>query len=83
MMRTRCPTCGSVVRVHTAGEGTSSYEPLSEELNKAYPEELFTPLSDGEMETIRTALQGSGVRAASDRLHASWARHWGSLLARD
>lgn len=23
----RCPTCGSLVTVHTSGEGTSSYEP--------------------------------------------------------
>lgn len=23
-----CPTCGSVVRLHTADEGTSSFEPI-------------------------------------------------------
>lgn len=80
MQREHCPTCGSPVSVYSADEGTSSYRPLSVELNEAYPASLFSPLSKGEMETIKAALLGCGVRAASDRLHASWARHWAGLL---
>ena len=79
-MSDHCPTCGSVVRVHTGDEGTSSYEPLTDELKHYYPAHIFTPLSKGEMETIKATLLGCGVRNASDRLHAAWARHWAGLL---
>ncbi len=40
-----------------------------------YPEDIFTPLADCEAELIQEALLTCGVRHASDRLHASWARH--------
>lgn len=80
MQREPCPTCGSAVQVRTLDGGTSYYIPLSEQLNKTYPADLFTPLSRGEMETIKTTLLGCGVRNASDRLHAAWARHWAELL---
>ena len=29
-MPDRCPLCGSLVQVYTAGEGTCSYEPVAE-----------------------------------------------------
>lgn len=80
MQHEHCPTCGSPVAVHHEDEGTSSYRPLSEQLSEAYPVRVFTPLSRGEMETIKASLLGCGVRAASDRLHAAWARHWAGLL---
>src|SRR6266403_1157638 len=46
-----------------------------EALATPYPEDIFTPLADCEAELIQEALLTSGVRHASDRLHASWARH--------
>jgi hypothetical protein len=76
----RCPTCGSPVRLHVTDEGTGSYEPLVESLARFYTTDLFSPLSNGEMETVKAALLGCGVRNASDRLHAQWARHFAGLL---
>jgi hypothetical protein len=40
-----------------------------------YPTKVFTPLTREELLTCVAALQASGVPHASDRLHASWARH--------
>jgi len=40
-----------------------------------YPEDVFTPLSDAELGRCVAALRNCGVPAASDRLHAGWARH--------
>lgn len=37
----------------------------------AYPETVFTPMEDGELDKI-TAVVGSN---AMSRMHASWARH--------
>jgi hypothetical protein len=48
-------------------------------LAEPYPEEIFTPLSDDELSAAVDAVTLK-VRAGSDRLHASWARHWSKLL---
>lgn len=40
-----------------------------------YPADIFTELTPEEVKICVAALQASGVRNASDRLHASWARH--------
>jgi hypothetical protein len=40
----------------------------------AYPVEVFTPLTDKEVEAAVVAANGA-VRHGSVRLHASWARH--------
>lgn len=40
-----------------------------------YPADVFSELSDDEMKVIQEWLQKCPVRHASDRLHASWARH--------
>lgn len=56
---------------------------LEHELNAAcealtfdrhYPEDVFTPLSDGERTVAINALCDA-VQSGSDRLHAEWARH--------
>lgn len=44
-------------------------------LNDPYPPDIFTPLDANEMVLIQGALRTCRVRNASDRLHASWARH--------
>jgi|SRR5215472_5632224 len=49
---------------------------LLADIARPYPEDIFTPLTDNELERCVNALTiSSGVRAASDRLHASWARY--------
>lgn len=40
-----------------------------------YPPDVFTPLTPDEVRTCVEALTACSVRNASDRLHASWARH--------
>lgn len=40
-----------------------------------YPPDIFTELSTAEMRIIQYALANCSVRYASERLHASWARH--------
>ena len=40
-----------------------------------YSEEIFPPLTPHELGCIQWSLRMSTVRAASDRLHAQWARH--------
>jgi len=44
-------------------------------LRDPYPEQFFAPLSSEEMARIAVVLKESGVRHASERLHAQWARH--------
>jgi hypothetical protein len=43
--------------------------------DRNYPEDVFTPLTNRELEQIRTALFSTPVQFALDRLHAAWARH--------
>lgn len=40
-----------------------------------YAADIFPPLTPSEGRQIQLALKNCGVHAASDRLHASWARH--------
>ena len=57
-------------------------EGAARELIAPYDPEVFTPLSHEELVAIVDAITNhSGVKAASDRLHASWARHWAAALA--
>lgn len=53
---------------------------VADELGKPYPEDIFKPLTDDELMRIVDKLTTIGVPAASDRLHASWARHWSGAL---
>ena len=46
-----------------------------EVLDKAYPEDMFPPLSFDEMDLVQSSLKECGVDAASSRLHAQWGRH--------
>lgn len=58
-------------------DATEALHKINEWSNKAYSEEIFTDLSDGEMKMIQAGLSKAvcGVSNAMDRLHASWGRH--------
>lgn len=53
VIRTRCATCGSVIGIHTSGEGTSSFG----QLNRLFVNEDRTVLvrfwSDGQVEVAQ------------------------------
>ena len=48
-------------------------------LEEPYPEDVFTPMTDEEVRTAVKAMNDA-VPFASERLHASWARHWAGVL---
>lgn len=58
------------------GKAEARIEALDRALtfDRNYPHAIFTELSPEEMVVIQKALLDCGVRAACDRLHASWAR---------
>lgn len=49
------------------------------ELEAPYPEEVFTAMSDEEVERAVAAMNAA-VPYASERMHAGWARHWAKCL---
>ena len=48
---------------------------VDQNIARPYPEGVFTPLSDQEVEQAVAAIQSAIGRTGSDRLHAQWARH--------
>lgn len=48
-------------------------------LEEPYPEDVFTPLTDEQVREIVAAMN-EAVPFASERMHASWARHWARSL---
>jgi hypothetical protein len=72
----QCEPC--IAARHASAERVR--EEIANELSSPYKESIFTPLSDDELMRCVDVLTNSGVRAASDRLHASWARHWSKVL---
>ena len=51
----------------------------AETLERPYPADVFTPLSDAETKAAVAAMN-EAVPHASERMHAAWARHWADVL---
>ena len=48
-------------------------------LEEPYPEDVFTPMTTAEVLDVVKAMN-EAVPHASERMHASWARHWARSL---